>query len=258
MHYKTSTPSIGIQLWTVREEIRKDLSGTLNRLAEMGFGGIELWFENDPDPDTLKAMTDAAGLQIIGAHTEFPDLRDCFEETAEYHKACGNRDLIIPIIPDELRQSENAWKQRVHDILAIAQRCRDEGFRLTYHNHEMEYLDQIDGREVCEVMFESIPAPLLDIELDTFFLEDTGRNPADYIRKYADRSRLLHLKDRHPQRDQYLNSEVGSGTIKWPEVFSAAAKAGIEWYIVEQDCDEFPVWDSLTMSMEFIRRSFPN
>jgi sugar phosphate isomerase/epimerase len=119
----------------------------------------------------------------------------------------------------------------------------------------MEYLDQVEGMEVFQYMFNQIPAPLLDIELDTFYLEDTGRNPAETIRTYADRSRLLHLKDRHRQREKHLNTEIGSGTVDWPTVFEAAEEAKIEWYILEQDCEEVPVWESLEVSLRFIRKS---
>ena len=243
---------VGIQLWTVRDEIATDLRGTLARLADIGYTGVELWFESWPAADELTRAMDGLGLQIVGAHVPFLDLRDDFATVAEYHRAIGNNHLVIPGIPTDLRGSPELWVERIDDIRAIAQRAKEAGFRFSYHNHAEEYRDKIGGVEICEYMLSRTDPKLLSIELDTHFVATVGKDPADYIRRYGDRMALLHIKEKHAD-PRYADAEVGHGTIDWGSVFDAACAVDVEWYLVEQNCEEHPTMQSVKMSYDFLR-----
>jgi sugar phosphate isomerase/epimerase len=239
-------------LWTLREEISTDLAGTLVRVAEIGYRGVELWFPTYPPADQLRAVLDEAGLQPIGAHVPYLDLRDDFDRVADYHQALGNGDLVIPVIPANLRRGEADWKERVIEIEAIARRCREAGFRFSYHNHGMELEETVDGARVHDTIFSSVPADLLKAEIDTYFYAVAGLDPAAAIRRYAGRVPLLHLKDRAIPPAQGT-VEIGQGTIDWDAVLAAADAAGVEWLTVEQNCQEHPPLESIRMSLEFLR-----
>jgi hypothetical protein len=142
-----SKKPVGVQLWTLRKEIAGDLAGTLAKVAEIGYAGVELWFPTWPDVAVLKAALKASGLRVAGAHVPFVDLRDRFDQVAAYHREIGNRDLVIPFLPQELRDSDAAWHQRIAEIGQIAVACRDAGFRLSYHNHAFEFTDRV-GEQV--------------------------------------------------------------------------------------------------------------
>jgi sugar phosphate isomerase/epimerase len=244
---------VALQLWTVRNELAADVPGTLRRVAEIGYTGVELWFAQWPAAGDLKATLSACGLQAIGAHVAFLELRDNFPAVAEYHHTIGNTDVAIPMLPADLRQNEDDWRRRVDEIRQIAERCKAEGLRLSYHNHAMEFTDKVAGQEVHDYLFESIGPDLLQVELDTHFLSALGKDPAAYIRRYAGRLPLLHLKETATARQTGQNPELGQGIIDWDAVFAAADQAGVEWYIVEQNCQTHPALTSVRMNLDFLR-----
>ncbi len=224
----TTKRPVGVQLWTLRKELAQDLSGTLAKVAEIGYAGVELWFPAWPEVAVLKAALAGSGLRVAGAHVPFLDLRDRFAQVAAYHAEIGNRDVVIPFLPQELRDSDAAWRQRIAEIGEIAARCRDAGFRLSYHNHAFEFTDRVGGQEAHDAIFASVPPDLLKAELDTFFIQDLGKDPAAYIRRYAGRLPLLHLKEKAKPAAGTQNAEVGDGVIDWDAVFTAVDGAGIE------------------------------
>jgi sugar phosphate isomerase/epimerase len=158
------------------------------------------------------------------------------------------------VLPQELRDSDAAWGQRIAEIGKIAVACHDAGFRLSYHNHAFEFTDRVGGHEAHDAIFASVSPDLLKAELDTFFIQDVGKDPAAYIRRYAGRLPLLHLKEKAKPSAGTQNAEVGDGIIDWDAVFAAAEGAGVEWYLVEQNCEAFPALQSIGMSLDFLRR----
>ncbi len=244
---------VGIQLWTVRDGLEKSIENTLKTIAEIGYRGIETWFPKYPAASELKRILQGTGLKAMGAHVPFLDLRDKFDQVAVYHQEIGNSDLAIPIIPENLRGTSENWKKRVEEIATIAERCRQAGFRLSYHNHTNEFEENVDGMEAHDYIFEQIDADLLKAELDTYFITAVGKDPVEYIKRYSGRVPLLHIKDQHKNKDKYQNTEIGSGTIDWDAVFRAAESAGVEWYVLEQNCEEYPSLQSIKTSFEFMQ-----
>jgi sugar phosphate isomerase/epimerase len=241
-----------VQLWTLRQEIAADLPAALRRVAEIGYQGVEAWFANWPPAEALKAALADSGLKVVGAHVPFVELRDGFDAVAAYHRALGNSDVAIPMIPEELRRGEDDWKLRVEEIAAIARRCKEAGLRLSYHNHAMEFEETVGGVDAHDYIFATVGSDLLKAELDTYFIKHVGKDPAEYIRRYAGRGPLLHLKD-ESKDPRFANTEVGSGTVDWDAVLSAAESAGVEWYIVEQNSQGMGALESIAVSYEFLR-----
>ena len=248
----SATKPVAVQLWTVRQEIAADLAGTLRQVADIGYKGIEAWFGAWPPAEQLKAIAADAGLTVVSAHVAFLELRDQLDTVLDYHGRLGNTSLAVPNIPADLRASEDDWKQRVEEITTIARVCTEAGFRLAYHNHADEFEATVNGADAHDYIFASIPPEVLNVQLDTYFIKAVGKDPAEYIRRYAGRGPLLHIKDQSAKPD-VMNTEIGAGTIDWDSVFAAADASGVDWYVVEQNCQELEALDSIRMSFEYLK-----
>jgi sugar phosphate isomerase/epimerase len=243
---------IGVQLYTVREEMQHDLPGTLEKIAAIGLSGIELWFKGDYPPVTeLRKYLSDAGLSACSAHVPFLALRDDFDAVVEYHGELGNPNLAIPNIPPPLRKSEEDWRARVGEILEIAKKVKQAGFKFHYHNHTVEFTDKVDDVDVHDFIFNTIPAELLNAELDTCFIKKAGKDPFEYICRYADRMQLLHVKEAHQDTDK-VDTYLGNGTVDWPAVFAAVEESQVEWLILEQGDHESDAFDSMRKSWSFL------
>lgn len=244
---------IGVQLWTLRRELSEDLAGTLRKVGEIGYEGAELWFQKWPEADLLKKILDDCGLKIASAHVNLKDLLLDFNRLADYHRAIGNKTLVIPYIPDYAKLSTDDWLRTIDDIRLVARTGTEAGFTVLYHNHDFEFTTRVGNTEVLDLIFESIDQKVLGAEIDVFFVADVGRDPAALLRKYTGRLKRVHLKEKAKPGSPTKNTELGRGTIDWPAVLAAAAEAGAEWYLVEQNCEDRPALDSIRVSYEFLK-----
>lgn len=244
---------VGVQLWTLRRETAEDLPGTLKQVAAIGYRGVELWFQKWPDAQQLKTMADDCGLTIASAHVNLRDMQNDFSRIADYHHAIGNKSLVIPYVSDYKGVTADSLRRTLDDIRGVARVAAAAGFRLFYHNHAVELVNKVDGVEVLDAIFGSIDPQLLQPEIDVFFAADTGHDPAALLQKYAGRVKYVHLKEKSKPGEKAQNTELGRGVIDWPAVFAAADAAGVEWYFVEQNCENRSALDSIRVSYEYLR-----
>jgi len=245
---------VALQLHTVRQEMTEDMPGTLKRVAEIGYHGVELaQLRPRPDARELRAMIEDAGVKLVSSHAGFHDLRENFEEEINYHHQLGHNDLVLGAIPPDMRKTDELWKEAVRITEDIARKCKEAGFRLSMHNHAFELQETIDGVEAHHYIFSHIAPDLLNAQLDTFFIEDVGKNPAEYIRKFKGRVPLLHIKDKAKPSDNDQQTQIGQGVIDWDAVFAAAEQTGVEWYIVEQKRESVAGLESARISFDYLR-----
>lgn len=248
----TSRKQLSVQLWTLREELGANPGATFKAVADIGYDAVELWFQDWPRAGEVRSMAADAGLAISGAHVLFKELRDNTSKVFDWHEEAGNRNLIVPHIPADLRKDAGDWRQRVEEIAIIAQRCREAGFTLSYHNHDVEFIDTIDGEEIQDFIYRMIPAALLKAQIDTYFVKRVGKDPAPYLAKYADRTLAVHLKDQS-RADGMMTAPVGEGTINWDEVLPAALATTAQWLVVEDNCQAGGGLESVRKSHDFLR-----
>jgi len=245
---------VALQLHTVRQEMTEDMAGTLVKVAEMGYNGVELVaFKEAPPPGEVKGMIANAGLTLVSSHASFADLRDDFGAAVAYHKTLGHCDIVVGAVPPDMRKTEEGWKEAVVQLEEIARNCTGAGFRVSMHNHAFELEATVDGVEAHHYVFSQIAADLLNAQLDTYFIEAVGKSPADYVRKFSGRVPLLHIKDKANDSDPDEQTQIGNGVIDWDAVFAAAEESGVEWYIVEQKRESVPGIDSARMSVEYLK-----
>lgn len=242
---------VGLQLYTVREAMERDFEGTLRKVADLGYQGVEFAGFYGRTPDQVKAILEETGLVALGAHTSYGRLLHDLDEEIAFNKAIGNRYLIFPYLEEKDR---GRWEEVIEDMKRIGQKCVDAGMVLFYHNHEFELTEELDGQPVLDAIFAKIPPELLQMELDSCWVSYAGFDPLEYISRYSGRLPLLHLKDMVIKTDGTADTvELGQGEVAIKEVADAAISAGVEWLVVEQDHCAGNALESIKTSMDWVR-----
>ena len=244
---------VALQLYSVRHEMKADLPATLKKVKEMGYDGVEFAGLFDRDPAEVKALCAEIGLVPISAHVSikemFADAKACFARYA----ALGIRFIAIPSLPEEYRPGNEKFAEVLEKIKEFGAIAKAHGLQLLYHNHDFEFV-KLDGTYGIDVLYREVSADLLQTQLDTCWVNVGGENPADFVRKYAGRAPVVHLKDFYGEKTENMYELIGEKTVAapkrpegfefrpvgygkqdFPAILAAAKDAGAEWVVVEQD-----------------------
>ncbi len=239
---------ISLQLYTLRDQLAQDELGTLERVAALGYQGVECGF---PQSAAFLDKCRELNLKITACHVGIPALENELDAVIAQNKEMENSFIIVPWIGPELRGSAQNWIDLGKRLEVIGAKLKDEGFTLCYHNHDFEFTEQFDGKYGFDLLYDHADAGYLQVELDTYWVQKGGANPVEYIKKYAGRVPLVHLKD----MDAAGNfAEVGTGSLDWPAIFAASEAQGVVTYVVEQDICPGDPFDSIAISIENLRK----
>ena len=227
---------IALQLYSVREDCAKDLPRTLEAVAKMGYEGVEFAGYYGWKAEDLRRLLDDLGLKVAGTHIGLNTLLgDEYERTVEFNKILGNKYLVVPGLPPERRSSKEAWIETAKLMDEIAAKLKEEGMKLGYHNHAVEF-QPIDDEIPWDIFFTT--AKEVFMQLDIGNAMHGGADPIPYLRKYPGRSLTIHLKEYSSTNPKAL---IGEGEVNWKEVFELCETVGgTEWYIVEQESYAYP------------------
>lgn len=243
---------VALQMYTVRDDAAQDFAGTLKRVAEMGYAGVELAGTGGLSAGDLKTLLDDLGLQVAGSHVGLPQLEGELDSALDYYSELGAKFIACPWIPDE-RRTEQGFRALADALNSAGAKSRERGIQLCYHNHDFEFRE-FGGITAFDMLFGATDPELVKVELDTYWVEYAGHSAADLIRRYAGRIPLVHLKDMTGSATPTF-AEVGEGTMDFQAIFSACEESGgVAWYIVEQDKCERPPLESARISLENLRR----
>lgn len=230
---------IGVQLWSVKNQLTDDFKGTLEALSGMGFDAVEFAGIFGPyaqDPEGLKQYLSSIGLTVSGAHTNFKNLTDDnIEETLAFYKAMGANYLMIP-------WDERAWHPTlIHEFMADLNRLypivKEAGFEFGFHNHEHEFTE-FNGETYWDFIAKNSD-PEMKLQLDIGWVNFMGLEPIDYVKKYEGRTLTTHYKVRTHPDSVSESSIIGEDDYHWAKLFEAMKSyGGTEWVIVEQE--EYP------------------
>lgn len=245
---------IGLQLYTVREELAQDFEGTIRKVAELGYEGVEFFHYFDRSAEQVKALLDETGLVAIGAHRPYTELLANGEAEIDYLLSIGSRNVIVPYLSEEQRAD---WDAVTDNLKKLGKQCADKGAVLLYHNHEFELTEKKDGQPAFDLMYGTVPAELLQVEMDTCWVYYGGYDPVEYLGRYAGRTPLIHLKDMKTREDGSAETVVlGEGVVDLKSIITASEQAGTEWAIVEQDeCARDPL-ESIADSMKWLKQHY--
>lgn len=243
---------IALQLYTVRDNLSADFEGTLKKVKEMGYDGVEFAGLFGKSAAEVKSMCQSIGLIPISAHVPFVDMVSDTSILKTYAEI-GCEYVVIPYLTDEYRPGKKNFSRVIEGAKMLGEKANSLGLKLAYHNHDFEF-EKLGGEYALDILYKEVPASLLQTQLDTCWVNVGGENPALYIRKYAGRTELLHLKDfvggksenmyaligidENQKKDTMGKFEfrpVGSGIQDFPAILRAAEESGTKWVIVEQD-----------------------
>ena len=244
---------IALQLYSVRHEMKADLPATLTKVKEMGYDGVEFAGLFDRSPAEIKALCEEIGLVPISAHVPIADMLADAEATFQKYAAIGVRFVAIPSLPEEYRPAHEKFDEVLEKIKEFGAVAKKHGIQLLYHNHDFEFV-KMDGTYGLDKIYETVSADLLKTQLDTCWVNVGGENPADFVRKYAGRAPVVHLKDFFGEKAENMYELIGEKTVAapkrpegfefrpvgygkqdFPAILAAAKDAGAEWVVVEQD-----------------------
>lgn len=245
---------IGLQLYTVRQEMAQDPVGTIKAVAEMGYEGVEGGTPRGMSNKEYLSLLNDCGLKLIGGGVSSGELRDDLQKVIDRCKELGIGSLMTGV-GGELRESGGDWKRVVADLGEGCVKAAEAGLQILYHNHAFEFEAKVDGMYALDYLLATIPADAIQAELDVYWVLTGGEDPVKYINKYAGRLPRIHIKDRAaPPADQECPfAEIGQGILDWDGIFDAAPGAGVEWHVVEQDRWIRPPMESARMSIEYLR-----
>lgn len=243
---------IALQLYSVRGDMAEDFEGTLKKVKELGFDGVEFAGLYGKTAAEVKKMCEEIGLVPISAHVAFASMMEDNDLLATYAEI-GCKYIVIPYLTEEYRPGSDKFGEVIESAKILGAKAKELGMTLCYHNHDFEFI-KIDGEYALDILYKEVPADILETEIDTCWVNVGGENPAEYVLKYSGRANILHLKDfvggksenmyaligidENEDKDTVGKFEfrpVGSGVQDFPAILASAEKAGTKWVVVEQD-----------------------
>ena len=199
---------VAVQIYSVRDDAARDLRGTLEAIKKMGYDGVEFAGLYGYAPSDIKAMCEEIGLVPISAHVPYVDMVADAKGVLSQYAEIGCRYVAVPYLMPEHRPDSEGFPQVVENIGKIAQVAKELGIQLLYHNHDFEFI-KLDGKYALEVLYDTVPADLLQTELDTCWVNVGGEEPAAYICKFSGRAPVVHLKDFYGERSADMYDLIG-------------------------------------------------
>ncbi len=256
---------LGVQLYSLRNTIGKDVKGTLEKVAGIGFKEVETYGYSSKNQfwgisvAEFKKLMDNNGLNSPSGHYELEKYlskegtKDDFAYILKIAQKLEQKYVTIPYISERLRASIGDYKRIAEKMNAAGKMCRDNGLILAYHNHAFEFEDY-NGKNGLEVFLDNTDKGLVDFEMDIYWVVRAGEDPIQLFQKYPGRFPLWHVKDMSKTNND-LNTEIGSGTIDFHKIFGEAKKAGAKHFILEQENFNFDPYQSLAQSYNYIKNN---
>lgn len=241
-----------LQLYTVRDAMSADWKGTLKRVADIGYAGVELVYSHDVPVAALRAELEANGLRVSGAHVGVQYLRANLDGVINDIKALGGSYVVCPWIAPDERGDAAAWRAFMHEFEQYGEHCHAAGIQFLYHHHDFE-LVSLGTTDALTILLDESKTGSINAELDVYWIAFAGKDPVSYLKKYSGRVPCVHLKDM--QAGTRTFAEVGHGTLDIPGIIAAADAAGTRWLIVEQDTCPGDPFDSVTKSFQWLKKA---
>lgn len=234
--------SFGFQTWTLRDDLGQDLSGTLKKMAEMGYSEVEMCsplgykgtpFEkfNDMSANELRKVIEGTGLKCTSSHFGMGELRDHLDNRIEWAQQMGMKQMICSSLwlPDG--SSVDDYRKGCDELNAIGRKVKEAGLQLGFHNHHMEF-EKRGETLIYDAMLEQLNPELVKMQFQVAVVS-IGYKAADYFRKYPGRFISAHLADWSATKKEQV--AIGQGVVDWKDFFAAAIIGGVKNIFVEMD-----------------------
>lgn len=241
---------IGVQLYMLRAEMRRDPDATIARVATLGYSEIEWWGTWDRTPVQLRVLLDRHGLRAPAAHIDPRDLTpEKLPALLESAQVMGHETLIVAWTPPAMRNA-NGWKQLAALLSEAGRTAAQVGIRTGYHNHDFEFAD-LGGRTALEILLAESDPAFVSLEVDCFWAFKAGQDPRTLIERYASRVTHLHLKD-SSGAPVHRQMDVGAGVIDWKALLESAVARRVKHVYVEHD-EPADAWSTAAGGLAYVK-----
>lgn len=234
---------IALQPYTIREELDKNFFGSFQRVADIGYQGVEVGMPpKGITVEEMKSRLDNMALQVISCHSSVEQLTSDLLAVTNFVNEMGGKYIVLSHrfnTKEEVLESAKVFNQ-------IGASTKEQGIQFLYHNHDWEFI-KFDEQYALDILLDETDPDLVKLELDTYWVQKGGEDPANYLRKLNNRCPLLHVKDMESDDDQFF-AEVGEGMLDFQEIIQVASDIGTEWLVVEQDLSRRDVFESIKTS----------
>lgn len=259
LNAKADKPSLGLQLFSVRDAVAKNLEGTLEKLVKIGYRKLEIYGYDGTfwgrKPSEFKNILSNVGMEVISSHhttgwvhRQKGTLTDGWQKAVEDLHYINARYMACSYLFPEERTAEN-YKALPDLLNRSGEQTLKANIGFAYHNHDFEF-EKYQDTLVFDHILHQTSSNLVNIELDLYWIVKAGHDPVSYFHKYPGRFPLWHVKDMEAGTGAI--TEVGNGTIDFDRIFAARQIAGMKTWFVEQDTSNKDMFDSLKISYEYI------
>lgn len=262
-----TNPTLAAQLYTVREftQTAADFAASLQKIRDIGYTAVQVSAIGPIPHEEVKRVVDDLGLTICNTHIPHERLWHDIDSVIEQHALWDCQHVAIGSMPGPYREEgESGFKRFAAEASAVGEKLHDAGLTFSYHNHNFEFVrfpytaadGTVGGRTGLDIIYDESDPRYLQAEIDTYWVQHGGGDPAAWTRRMQDRMPVIHLKDmvysneEHPRLGHQLMAEVGEGNLNWPAILDACRDAGVAWYAVEQDICQRDPFESLRISYE--------
>ena len=237
---------VGVQLYSVREQCKTDLPGTLSAIAKMGYRGVEFAGYHGKTAKELRQTLDGLGLVTCGTHTPYESiLPDKLAETIEFNRTIGNKFLIVPWMTGKTKQD---WLDKAKLFNEVAAKVKAQGMWVGYHAHAHDF-EKLEGESAWDIFFGQTKAEVV-MQLDTSNCHEGGAEPVAVLKKYPGRAVSIHLKANGGGPE----AVIGEDKVDWKGVFEfCESKGATQWYVVEHESSKDPL-DAVKRSYAALRK----
>ncbi|WP_312903030.1 sugar phosphate isomerase/epimerase family protein [Chryseobacterium taichungense] len=259
---KNREKTLAIQLYTVRDAIAENLEKTLEKLASLGFTGLEIYGYNGnffgKNRNEFKEILKNTGFRVISSHhttgilhKEQGTLLQSWGKSVEDLHFIGSEYMVCSYLFPEERTIEN-YKKLPELFNKSGEMTKNAGIQFAYHNHDFEFEKFDDNQNVYDFILTHSSSDLVKMELDLYWIAKAGLDPISYFEKYPGRFPLWHVKDMKSGSLDF--TEIGNGTIDFERIFKVKEKAGLRHWFLEQDSSDKDMFESIRISQDFIAK----
>jgi sugar phosphate isomerase/epimerase len=253
----------GLQLYSMRDYIVKDVKGVIEKVAKAGYTEVETYGYDTVkhtfwglSPKEFKTLLKDNGLTSPSGHYGMEqflgegkddDLKACIEAGQQV----GQSTIIVPHLDDKYRKTTDDFKILAHNINRMGEICRQAGMKTGYHNHNFEFIP-VDGVMLYDVLLKETDKQLIEFEMDIYWVVRAGHDPVKLIKENPGRFTMWHIKDMDKNKRE-LNTEIGAGSIDFKEIFKYRQLSGVKHIFMEQENFAIDAYQSITQSADYIK-----
>ncbi len=259
--FDATNKKVGVQLYTVRDQIFKDPKGVLKKIAALGFGEVENFGYGDGkffgmSAQEYKSVLKELNLDAPSGHYMYSSILNGWDKAVEDAKTVGHKYMVLAFLMPNERTSIADYKKIAANLNAAGATCKKAGIQLCYHNHDFEF-QELEGQIPYDILTKETDHDLVKFELDLYWATRAGKDPIALFKQLKGRVALWHVKDMDKSEKKNF-TEVGNGVIDFVKIFKNAKVSGMHHFFVEQDeCPGDPLV-SIEKSIKYIKSNLLN